>query len=90
MRPDDRAGLLGVGGAEANAAPSGRPDGRLVSDAADVDRTPPTVVLVESGGFDWSDAGIGAFGALGACLLAVSLAFGATWIRRGRGRQPAV
>jgi hypothetical protein len=89
VRPDDRAGLLGAGGAEAITPASGRPDGRLTPDGADIGDSSPSIVLVETSGFDWLDAGIGAAGAAGAFLLALSLALGATWMRRGR-RHAAV
>ena len=88
VHPDNRGGLRGVAGAEAEAiiTPSGRPDGRPGVDGADIGHYQPTLVVAERRGFDWGDAGVGAFSALGACLLALSLAFATTSIRR-RGRQ---
>jgi hypothetical protein len=77
VRPDDRGGLLGVGGVEAvkaRARATGRPDGRLVPDSADV---PPVVVRIvpqPRDGFDWSAALLGAGAAAGlAFVLAGSL-----------------
>lgn len=89
QRPDDRAGMLGVG-ATAVTSGSARPDDRagargpgalVVSqsgvrpdDLAGI-RGPGSIpaVFVASGssrdGFDWSDAGVGAAGALGLALL---------------------
>lgn len=87
VRPDDRAGLLGVGAAQAIVAPSGRPDGRLLPDGADVPGTRPTLVLVDGDGFDWGDAMIGAFGALGSFLLATGIGFAAWRTRRTGERQ---
>jgi hypothetical protein len=48
--------------------------------AADTDRTQPrgqttpSVTIVESGAFDWGDAGVGAAGALGLVLAAAGVA----------------
>ena len=75
-RPNDRAGLLGVGAVTASAgtdsAPppesSGRPDGREGPDGADVPRMQPMIVAAGDG-FDWSDAGIGLAGGIGIVLV---------------------
>jgi hypothetical protein len=67
VRPDDRAGPLGVG-----------------SDSAVGIVTPAHSVILDSTGFQWSDAGIGAGTALGLILLAL----GATvLVRSGRVRS---
>lgn len=89
VRPDDRAGLGGIGRAEAVTAPSGRPDGRLLPDSVDLENSSrPTLVLVARDGFDWGDATIGAFGALGLTLLAIGLG-AATWRTRASGDTQA-
>jgi hypothetical protein len=46
--------------------------------APDVDRSQPTL---DGGGFDWGDAGVGAFGALASCIV---LAAGLGLTRRAR------
>ena len=79
-RPDDRGGIKGVAATEAATASSGstRPDdrgglqgvGAFSTSTTGTDTVAP-VVAASSGGFDWSDAGIGAFGGAGLALLLV-------------------
>ena len=88
-RPDDRAGMLGVGGVAATtqsaATPSGRIDGRELPDSVDLVPTPSTTMLVVGDGFDWSDAGIGLAAGLGLALVTGGALAGAQHGRRLRG-----
>ena len=89
-RPDDRAGMLGVGGvaatSQATATPSDRIDGRELPDSVDLVPTPPTTTMLVAGdGFDWSDAGIGLAAGLGLALVSGGALAGAQHGRRLRG-----
>jgi hypothetical protein len=51
--------------------------------------TPPTIIRVTPpGGFDWGDAGIGAAGAIGLCMLALGLVLAVSQRRTRRANQP--
>jgi hypothetical protein len=90
VRPDDRAGSLGLGGTPAAAVPTyghvrpdDRGDVRGPSDApVSIQPSPaPVVVYNNPGGFDWSSASIGA--AAGAALILLALGAG-TLLRHRR------
>ena len=66
-------------GASQLASSLGTPDTR---DAAQLARS-PVVTIVESGGFDWADAGIGAGGGIAFLLV---LAAGGSMLLRGKAR----
>jgi hypothetical protein len=82
-RPDDRAARRGPEGAEATRTTSVRPDDRSGT------RFPGAVPIVSATEtaslFDWSDAAIGAVGALGAALLILA----ATRLVGREGRRQA-
>jgi hypothetical protein len=79
-RPDDRAGMLGVGAVTAKPIAT-RPDDRAgIRGPGSV----PTVLVASSGdAFDWGDAGIGAVGAFGLALLLFGAMQLATRAERG-------
>ena len=77
QRPDDRAGMIGVGSvtvpAQVVPASATRPDDRADARGPGIFAAGPTTILIASDGFDWSDAGIGLAGGLGLALVAVGL-----------------
>ena len=94
-RPDDRAGPLGVGGAQALASTGVgdgsavlRPDDRAALrgpgafDATVVVATPGAITAAADS-FDWTDAAIGALGALAVVVLAGALGVAAVRARQG-------
>jgi len=92
-RPDDRAGPLGVGGAAALASTGGgadsavlRPDDRATlrgPGAVDSSVLVATAVPATADGFDWTDAAIGALGAIAVVVLAGALGLAAVRARQG-------
>jgi len=92
-RPDDRAGPLGVGGAAALASTGGgadsgvlRPDDRGTlrgPGAVDSSVVIATAVPATADGFDWTDAAIGALGAIAVVVLAGALGLAAVRARQG-------
>jgi hypothetical protein len=94
-RPDDRAGPLGVGAAQALASTGAadgstvlRPDDRATLrgpgavDSTVVVATPGTIAAAADG-FDWTDAAIGAAGAIAVMVLAGALGVAAVRARQG-------
>jgi hypothetical protein len=89
IRPDDRAGIRGVGavngvGAENFLAHGLRPDDRAGIRGVGSVSSEPTLVRVTDDEFSWGDAGIGAASALAAALLAGASVL---LLRRGRHGQ---
>jgi hypothetical protein len=85
MSPDDRAlpRSTTVTVASKNVVVS--PDDRPFSRSVPVTR--PTFVRVSNGGFDWTDAGVGAASGFGIAI--VLLGAGMIFLRRGSGRPVA-
>jgi hypothetical protein len=94
VRPDDRAGLRGAAPDHSDAIsrylishqgpPSVRPDDR--AGPLGVGAPEPSIQIVESSGFDWGDAGLGA----GVTAALVLLALGAMLlVRSNRHRRSA-
>ena len=94
-RPDDRAGPLGVGAAQALTS-TGTADGSTVVRPDDratlrgpgaVDSTvvvaTPGAIAAAADGFDWTDAAIGAAGAIAVMVLAGALGVAAVRARQG-------
>jgi hypothetical protein len=94
-RPDDRPGMLGVGGVQAAAQSridqgtgALRPDDRAgvrgpgAVDAPVVIASTGSVAAVADG-FDWTDAAIGALGAIAVIVLAGALGLAAVRARQG-------
>ena len=94
-RPDDRAGPLGVGAAQALTS-TGTADGSTVLRPDDratlrgpgaVDSTvvvaTPWAIAAAADGFDWTDAAIGAAGAIAVMVLAGALGVAAVRARQG-------
>jgi hypothetical protein len=94
-RPDDRAGPLGVGAAQALTS-TGTADGSTVVRPDDratlrgpgaVDSTvvvaTPWAIAAAADGFDWTDAAIGAAGAIAVMVLAGALGVAAVRARQG-------
>jgi hypothetical protein len=93
VRPDDRAGIRSVDGVAVSAADAlalndathaARPDDR--AGLRGTGASNPVATSVD-GSFDWSDAGVGALGAIGTCVLLAGCAVVAVSHRR---RRPAV
>lgn len=92
-RPDDRAGMLGVGAAQAVSsgvavASVTRPDDRAalrgpgaMDTRGPIETSVPVAAAVD--GFDWTDAAIGALGALAVVVLAGALGVAAVRARQG-------
>jgi len=92
-RPDDRAGPLGVGAAQPLASTADgstvlRPDDRAtLRGPGAVDSTvvvaTPGAIAAAADGFDWTDAAIGAAGAIAVMVLAGALGVAAVRARQG-------
>ena len=94
-RPDDRAGPLGVGAAQALTSTGTaddstvlRPDDRAtLRGPGAVDSTvvvaTPGAIATAADGFDWTDAAIGAAGAIAVMVLAGALGVAAVRARQG-------
>ena len=92
-RPDDRAGPLGVGAAQPLASTADgstvvRPDDRAtLRGPGAVDSTvvvaTPWAIAAAADGFDWTDAAIGAAGAIAVMVLAGALGVAAVRARQG-------
>ena len=79
--PDDRALPRGTVVIERSGSPDDRPYARSTPSPE------PTFVRVSSGGFDWTDATIGAASGFGVALLI--LGAGLVFLRRGERPRPA-
>ena len=88
ISPDDRAVARGTTFAEPVAAKTvvASPDDRAFA-RSNPSVARPTLVLATGGGFDWTDAGVGAASGFGIAL--VILGAGLAFTRRGTGRPIA-
>jgi hypothetical protein len=84
--PDDRALARGTSWTVKSKTVIATPDDRSFARSfPSLER--PTLVRVSSGGFDWTDAGVGAASGFGIAL--VLLGAGMIFLRRGSGRPVA-
>ena len=88
VSPDDRAAPRGTTFSEPTLSKTVivRPDDRAF-DRSNPSVARPTIILAAGGGFDWTDAGVGAASGFGIAL--VLLGAGLAFTRRGSGRPVA-